>query len=73
MIYMFSARCSTGSNRCQGPAVPLIATPLSMDNLELICSAGLIKYVDLKAMGVKMKRFTPRVPDTWAWADRLKA
>ena len=53
----------------------LYVRPLSSDevmvNLGLIVDAGLVQYVDLAAMGVKMKRYTPRVKDDWAWADRV--
>jgi hypothetical protein len=43
----------------------------SLGNLELIAAAGLIEYVDLPAMGVKMKRYAPRINNNWAWADKL--
>jgi hypothetical protein len=43
----------------------------SLGNLELIAAAGLIEYVDLDAMGVKMKRYAPRVKDNWSWASRV--
>ena len=41
------------------------------ENLEAVYALGLIEFVDLGAMGVKLRRYAPRVKGDWAWAEKL--
>jgi hypothetical protein len=63
-----------GYARNVGPsALPLCTLPRDqvLANLGNVFELGLIEYVDLDAMGVKLKRYAPRVKDDWSWASRV--